>query len=138
ETQRPLAVVIVAGTLSACLLTLVLLPVMYQQWTRGLRREARAAELGAFPAGASGAQPRARAPPAAGRRFLAVGDGFAARRPRGAARTSPLQPRAGKKRPCRRSRSPASRFVPRLGRRWSAPSASSRSTSVWSWRTPAG
>jgi len=30
ETQRPLAVVIVAGTLSACALTLVLLPVMYR------------------------------------------------------------------------------------------------------------
>jgi cobalt-zinc-cadmium resistance protein CzcA len=30
ETQRPLAVVIVFGTLSACVLTLVLLPVMYR------------------------------------------------------------------------------------------------------------
>jgi cobalt-zinc-cadmium resistance protein CzcA len=30
ETQRPLAVVIVAGTLSACSLTLVLLPAMYR------------------------------------------------------------------------------------------------------------
>ena len=30
ETQRPLAVVIVAGTLSACALTLLLLPVMYR------------------------------------------------------------------------------------------------------------
>jgi cobalt-zinc-cadmium resistance protein CzcA len=30
ETQRPLAVVIVFGTLSACALTLVLLPVMYR------------------------------------------------------------------------------------------------------------
>jgi len=30
ETQRPLAVVIVFGTLSACALTLVLLPVMYE------------------------------------------------------------------------------------------------------------
>ena len=30
ETQKPLAVVIVAGTLSACVLTLLLLPVMYQ------------------------------------------------------------------------------------------------------------
>ena len=36
ETQRPLAVVIVAGTISACLLTLVLLPVMYQQYERHL------------------------------------------------------------------------------------------------------
>jgi len=34
ETQRPLAVVIVSGTLSACLLTLLVLPVMFQQWTR--------------------------------------------------------------------------------------------------------
>ncbi len=34
EMQRPLAIVIVAGTISACLLTLVLLPVMYQQYER--------------------------------------------------------------------------------------------------------
>ncbi|HEY1906162.1 MAG TPA: CusA/CzcA family heavy metal efflux RND transporter [Myxococcaceae bacterium] len=34
ETQRPLAVVIVSGTVSACLLTLLVLPVMFQQWTR--------------------------------------------------------------------------------------------------------
>ena len=34
ETQRPLAVVIVWGTLTACALTLLLLPVMFQQWTR--------------------------------------------------------------------------------------------------------
>src|SRR5262249_11551818 len=34
ETQRPLAVVIVCGTLSACALTLVLLPVMYQVFAR--------------------------------------------------------------------------------------------------------
>jgi cobalt-zinc-cadmium resistance protein CzcA len=33
ETQRPLAVVIVAGTVSACILTLLVLPVMFQQWT---------------------------------------------------------------------------------------------------------
>jgi len=38
ETQRPLAIVIVAGTISACLLTLVLLPVMYQQYERALQR----------------------------------------------------------------------------------------------------
>ncbi|XXF79178.1 CusA/CzcA family heavy metal efflux RND transporter [Myxococcaceae bacterium GXIMD 01537] len=38
ETQKPLAVVIVAGTLSACALTLVLLPVMYQQSMRLLGR----------------------------------------------------------------------------------------------------
>jgi cobalt-zinc-cadmium resistance protein CzcA len=30
ETQKPIAVVIVAGTVTACLLTLVLLPVLYQ------------------------------------------------------------------------------------------------------------
>jgi cobalt-zinc-cadmium resistance protein CzcA len=34
ETQKPLAVVIVAGTLSACVLTLVLLPVMYRLFTQ--------------------------------------------------------------------------------------------------------
>ena len=37
ETQRPIAVVIVAGTVSACLLTLVVLPVSYRllnQWNR--------------------------------------------------------------------------------------------------------
>ncbi len=34
ETQRPLAVVIVFGTLSACVLTLVLLPVMYREYAR--------------------------------------------------------------------------------------------------------
>ena len=34
ETQRPLAVVIVFGTLSACALTLVLLPVMYREYAR--------------------------------------------------------------------------------------------------------
>ncbi len=34
ETQRPIAVVIVAGTISACLLTLVVLPVMYLLWAR--------------------------------------------------------------------------------------------------------
>ncbi len=49
ETQRPLAVVIVAGTLSACALTLLLLPVMYQQWTRWLDRPAESPEV-ALPA----------------------------------------------------------------------------------------
>lgn len=34
EVQRPVAVVIVGGTLSAALLTLVVLPAMYQLWTR--------------------------------------------------------------------------------------------------------
>ena len=38
ETQRPLAVVIVCGTLSACALTLVLLPVMYQVFARAMAR----------------------------------------------------------------------------------------------------
>ncbi len=38
ETQRPLAVVIVCGTLSACVLTLVLLPVMYQVFARAMAR----------------------------------------------------------------------------------------------------
>ncbi len=38
ETQRPLAVVIVAGTLSACTLALILLPVMYRAWERLLER----------------------------------------------------------------------------------------------------
>jgi heavy metal efflux system protein len=38
ETQRPLAVVIVCGTLSACALTLVLLPVMYQVFVRAVER----------------------------------------------------------------------------------------------------
>jgi len=38
EIQRPLAVVIVAGTLSACALTLLLLPVMYRIWERLLER----------------------------------------------------------------------------------------------------
>ncbi len=38
ETQRPLAVVIVAGTLSACVLTLLLLPVMYSLYERFLER----------------------------------------------------------------------------------------------------
>jgi heavy metal efflux system protein len=34
EVQRPIAVVIVGGTLSACALTLVVLPVMYRAWVR--------------------------------------------------------------------------------------------------------
>ncbi|WP_224361277.1 efflux RND transporter permease subunit [Hyalangium versicolor] len=40
ETQKPLAVVIVAGTMSACALTLVLLPVMYRLFLQGLERVA--------------------------------------------------------------------------------------------------
>jgi cobalt-zinc-cadmium resistance protein CzcA len=49
EVQRPIAVVIVGGTISACALTLVVLPVMYRLWARtleqfaGSRRMARAA-----------------------------------------------------------------------------------------------
>ncbi|MBK7858620.1 MAG: efflux RND transporter permease subunit [Archangiaceae bacterium] len=38
ETQRPLAVVIVFGTMSACSLTLVLLPVMYRIYARTAER----------------------------------------------------------------------------------------------------
>ncbi len=38
ETQRPLAVVIVAGTLSACVLTLLVLPVMYALYERFVER----------------------------------------------------------------------------------------------------
>jgi cobalt-zinc-cadmium resistance protein CzcA len=44
ETQRPIAVVIVGGTLSAALLTLVVLPVMYDLFVRAgaLRHRTRA------------------------------------------------------------------------------------------------
>ncbi|MCA3015902.1 MAG: efflux RND transporter permease subunit, partial [Myxococcaceae bacterium] len=38
ETQRPLAVVIVFGTLSACALTLVLLPVLYRVYAQRFER----------------------------------------------------------------------------------------------------
>lgn len=38
ETQRPIAVVIVAGTMSACLLTLVVLPVSYRLMARAQER----------------------------------------------------------------------------------------------------
>ncbi|MFZ5446377.1 MAG: efflux RND transporter permease subunit [Myxococcota bacterium] len=41
ETQRPLAVVIVFGTLSACALTLVLLPVMYREYARRFENRAQ-------------------------------------------------------------------------------------------------
>jgi cobalt-zinc-cadmium resistance protein CzcA len=34
ETQRPIAVVIVTGTLSACALALIVLPVLYSVWIR--------------------------------------------------------------------------------------------------------
>src|SRR5262249_21663693 len=52
ETQRPLAVVIVAGTLSACAITLLLLPVMYRVWERLLERmrPATGASAGSEPA----------------------------------------------------------------------------------------
>jgi heavy metal efflux system protein len=49
ETQRPLAVVIVAGTVSACLLTLLVLPVMFQQWIGRVTRPAEAPEPEAPP-----------------------------------------------------------------------------------------
>jgi cobalt-zinc-cadmium resistance protein CzcA len=38
EVQRPIAVVIVGGTLSACALTLVVLPVMYRLWAVTVER----------------------------------------------------------------------------------------------------
>ena len=38
EVQRPIAVVIVGGTISACALTLVVLPVMYRMWVRTVER----------------------------------------------------------------------------------------------------
>jgi cobalt-zinc-cadmium resistance protein CzcA len=38
EVQRPIAVVIVGGTISACLLTLVVLPVMYRFWAQAVTR----------------------------------------------------------------------------------------------------
>lgn len=41
ETQRPLAVVIVGGTVSACILTLIVLPSMYQLSLRLLERAGR-------------------------------------------------------------------------------------------------
>ncbi|MBL8911328.1 MAG: efflux RND transporter permease subunit [Archangium sp.] len=40
ETQRPLAVVIVFGTISACVLTLVLLPVMYREYAKRFEKRA--------------------------------------------------------------------------------------------------
>jgi cobalt-zinc-cadmium resistance protein CzcA len=54
ETQRPIAVVIVGGTVSAALLTLVVLPVMYQvsiRLTKQLQRRLRDRDPG-LPAGA--------------------------------------------------------------------------------------
>jgi cobalt-zinc-cadmium resistance protein CzcA len=38
EVQRPIAVVIVGGTLSACALTLIVLPVMYRLWVQTFER----------------------------------------------------------------------------------------------------
>ena len=38
EVQRPIAVVIVGGTLSACALTLIVLPVMYRLWSQTFER----------------------------------------------------------------------------------------------------
>ena len=54
ETQRPLAVVIVAGTLSACALTLLLLPVMYRFWERLVARWRPAASARPAPEAAVG------------------------------------------------------------------------------------
>jgi cobalt-zinc-cadmium resistance protein CzcA len=54
ETQRPLAVVIVAGTLSACALTLLLLPVMYRFWERLVERWRPAASARTAPEAAVG------------------------------------------------------------------------------------
>ena len=45
ETQRPIAVVIVGGTLSAALLTLVVLPVMYRSVLLALGRLKRTSAL---------------------------------------------------------------------------------------------
>ena len=52
EVQRPIAVVIVGGTLSACALTLIVLPVMYRLWSQAyervnLRLVPRAADMAA-------------------------------------------------------------------------------------------
>jgi cobalt-zinc-cadmium resistance protein CzcA len=38
EVQRPIAVVIVGGTLSACALTLIVLPAMYRLWAESAER----------------------------------------------------------------------------------------------------
>ena len=54
ETQKPLAVVIVAGTLSACALTLVLLPVMYRLFVNFSAKWAAKQQATVEPAGASG------------------------------------------------------------------------------------
>lgn len=54
ETQRPIAVVIVAGTVSACLLTLVVLPVSYRllgAWTARRRLRAQSKEAAVALAG---------------------------------------------------------------------------------------
>jgi cobalt-zinc-cadmium resistance protein CzcA len=37
EIQRPLAIVVIGGLLSSTLLTLVLLPILFQQFGRGSR-----------------------------------------------------------------------------------------------------
>lgn len=54
ETQKPLAVVIVAGTLSACALTLVLLPVMYRLFVLVSEKLAAKQAAPVEPAGAAG------------------------------------------------------------------------------------
>lgn len=50
ETQRPLAVVIVFGTLSACALTLVLLPVLYRLYARRFEAVVRVRDAPPVPA----------------------------------------------------------------------------------------
>ncbi len=48
EVQRPIAVVIVGGTISACALTLVVLPAMYLLWNRVLEQINRSGVLAAW------------------------------------------------------------------------------------------
>lgn len=57
ETQRPIAVVIVGGTLSAALLTLIVLPVMYRLLLRALSSRGFMAPPPGVPAGGPPSQP---------------------------------------------------------------------------------
>jgi cobalt-zinc-cadmium resistance protein CzcA len=47
EVQRPIAVVIVGGTISACALTLIVLPVMYRLWVQTFERLVMPRSVGA-------------------------------------------------------------------------------------------